>query len=231
MKCNGHRRWRMWLSGQIALAGLALVLFAPVSVTAQTFGLTAQEAAMLPEYCKYTQSFRSLVEGGNNPEKIRQWSAILGGIFNHMHHYCDGLVDVNFAKLFARTEAERRPRLSTSLTQFDYVIQRSEPTEKMLPEFYTKKGESLIALGNGPLAIVELNRAIELKPDYWPPYAAQSDYYKKTGNIKLAREILQQGLEASPDAKALTRRLSELDTVKDNSRSASGAQKKAADPK
>jgi tetratricopeptide (TPR) repeat protein len=77
-----------------------------------------------------------------------------------------------------------------------------------------KKGENLIRLGRGPSGIKELLRAAELKPDYWPPYAAISDYYKKNGDLKDAREVLEKGLSASPDAKALKERLANLDTVK-----------------
>ena len=61
------------------------------------------------------------------------------------------------------------------------------------------------------MGIQELERAIELNPDYWPPYAHMSDYYKSKGEIKTAREWLEKGLVTSPDARGLTRRLAELD--------------------
>ncbi len=49
---------------------------------------------------------------------------------------------------------------------------------------------------------------------HWPPYAVMSDYYKKKGDLKNAREVLEKGLLASPDAKALKERLATLDAVK-----------------
>ncbi len=233
MKCARHRGLFRRI---FAAAGLTGALLAPMQLEAQQ-PLHPRELAMLPPYCKYTQAFRNRVEGGNDPEKIKEWYAIMGGsypatgIFHHMHHYCEGLMDVNYAKFWARSRQERNFRLQTSIQQFDYVIERSSPDDKLLPEFLTKKGESLVALGRGVLAIAEFNRAIQLKPDYWPPYAALSDYYKDSGNIKIAREVLERGLSSSPDVKALTRRLAELDAVKDKPKAVAESPKKAAAPK
>jgi Flp pilus assembly protein TadD len=75
----------------------------------------------------------------------------------------------------------------------------------------TKRGENLLRLGNGPRGLLDLTRAIELKPDHWPPYAALSDYYKALGNFDSAREWAEKGLSAAPGTKALQRRLAELE--------------------
>jgi tetratricopeptide (TPR) repeat protein len=83
-----------------------------------------------------------------------------------------------------------------------------------MPEILTKKGQSLIRLGKGPQAVVEFERAIELKPDYWPPYVAMSDFYKDSGNIKKAREVLEKAVSAAPDAKTPRLRLAELAEAK-----------------
>lgn len=209
------------------VTGLAAALLAPMYVDAQ-FRYTARDIALLPPYCKYTQSFREYAEGGNDPEKIKQWYSIMGGsypnvgIFHVMHHYCRGLINVNTAKLYSRSPQERQANLNGSIIEFDFVIERAPPDAVLLPEILTKKGESLIAVGKGPLAVAEFNRAIQLKPDYWPPFAALSDYYKTSGNIKMARELLQQGLSASPNAAALKRRLAELDSGRGKPKAAPG---------
>ena len=59
--------------------------------------------------------------------------------------------------------------------------------------------------------MVEFERAIEVKADYWPPYARLGDYYKSAGDLGKARQILEAGLSKAPDATALQRRLAELD--------------------
>ncbi len=226
------KQGKLWI--KIAtISGMTTMLLATMHAGAQ---YSPKEMAMLPEYCKYTQLYRSQVVGGNDPVKIEYWYRIFGGsvgagIFHSMHHYCAGLTSANHAKFWPHSPQERQFKLQSSINEFDYVIRASQPDEKMLPEFLTKKGESLIALGNGPLAIAELERAIVLKPDYWPPYAAMSDYYKETGNFKMAREVLERGLSSSPDTRALTRRLAELNATKGKPNAAAQPPRKPAVPK
>ena len=182
----------------------------PARVDAYDF----REVAMLPRYCIYTQSFRERVPGGNNPDEIQRWYSILGQTFHAMHHYCWGLMKTNRGVLLARDEQSRRFYLNNSIVEFDYVIDRAPPDFVLLPEILTKKGENLIRLGQGSTGNLQLLRAIELKANYWPPYAAMSDYYKNTGDLKSAREVLEKGLSASPDAGALRDRLLNIDAIK-----------------
>jgi tetratricopeptide (TPR) repeat protein len=198
-----------------------MALLAPMHPKAEEYAITPREAALLPEYCKYSPAYQSLIPGGKDESKIKQWYEIMGGsyppgtgMFHHMHHYCRGLQHRNYAKFFSKSKQEREFRLGASIDEFNYVIGHAEPDFKLMPEFLTMKGESLIALGKAPLAVVEFQRAMQLKPDYWPPYVALSNYYKNIGNPKLAREVLQQALSFSPDAQAVKRRLAELDGVK-----------------
>jgi tetratricopeptide (TPR) repeat protein len=174
-----------------------------------------KQLSLLPEYCKYTQAYREVVPGGNNPAEIDRWSASMGGHnFIHMHHYCWGLEHTNGALYFARTKLDRDGYLVHAIREFDYVLRNVGGDFALLAEIFTKKGENLIRLGKAPQGILELNRAIELKPGYWPPYAALSDYYKDVGDSASARQWLEQGLIASPGTKALQRRLAELDSKK-----------------
>jgi tetratricopeptide (TPR) repeat protein len=139
----------------------------------------------------------------------------MGSSFPNMHHYCWGLMYTNRAFLLARSEQMRTHYLGRSIAEFDYVIQRALPDFRLLPEILTKKGENLIRLDKGPEGISELERAIERKPDYWPPYAAMSDYYTKIGDLAKAREWLKDGLSVTPDVKALQRRLAEIGGAED----------------
>ena len=116
----------------------------------------------------------------------------------------------NRALYLARDQLMRRFYLTDSLDELDYVIRRVPEDFILLPEILARKGENLILLGKGQVGILELEHAIELRPDYSPPYGYISDYYKSLGDIKSARETLERGLELSPDAKGLLRRLDEL---------------------
>lgn len=179
----------------------------PDSVTAYD----PREVRLLPPFCPYSQDFRANVPGGNSPSDIEKWRSVLGPTYEHIHHYCWGLMKMNRAVLLLRGNPQfRLSYLGESNREFDYVLGRAAPDFILLPEILTKKAENLVRMGQGPAAIVEFSRAIEKKPDYWPPYAYLSDYYKEVGEKAKAREILEQGLAQVPQADALKRRLAEL---------------------
>ena len=173
-------------------------------------GYDPREVAMLPKFCTYAQIFRDHVPGGSDRNELERWTAIMGATFNNMHHYCWGLMKTNRALFLVRDVDRRQFYLRDSITEFDYVIRGAPDDFILLPEILTKKGENLIRLRKGPLGIYALQRAAELKPDYWPPYAQMSDYYKSTGELEKARETLERGLSFVPDAQALLRRAAEL---------------------
>ena len=172
-----------------------------------------REVAMLPPYCKHTQLFQQKVPGGSDPEQISRWQTILGYSYLNLHHYCWGLMDINRAAFFSDTPQDRKHNLGASIHEFDYVIQHAPSDFLLLPEILTKRAESLIRLDRWVEGMRDLQRAIQIKTDYWPAYAAVSDYYKKNGEPAKAREWLEKGLSVAPDAKALTRRLAEIDAA------------------
>lgn len=180
------------------------------------YAYDAREIALLPRYCIYTQLFRDNVPGGNNADEIKRWALIMGESFSNMHHYCWGLMYTNRALLLAHSQQLRAHYLGSGVREYDYVIIRAQPGFMLLPEILTKKGENLIRLDKGQEAMWEFERATTLKPDYWPPYAAMSDYYRKIGDLAKAREWLETGLSVTPDVNALKRRMAEIDAAKDN---------------
>ena len=173
-------------------------------------GFDPREIALLPRWCIYADTFRDRVPNGNNPQMIAQWHAQMGKPFEAIHHYCYALMKTNRATLLAQDATTRRFYLLDSITEFDYVINRSPPDFILLPEILSKKGENLVRLGKGETAVLTFERAVELNPSYWPPYAHLSDYYKTSGNLALAREWLDKGLAHAPGTKALLRRKDEL---------------------
>lgn len=170
-----------------------------------------REVAMLPPYCAHTQLFRNRVSGGNNPAEIRKWTAVMGPSFNDLHHYCWGLMKANRGQYLARDKQTRDFYLGSAIQEFDYVLQRAPAEFALRPEILTKKGENLLKLGNSPAAVAALEEAAELKPDYWPSYAALSDLFKNAGELGRAREWLDRGLKAAPDSRALRTRLEHLE--------------------
>jgi tetratricopeptide (TPR) repeat protein len=209
--------------GTMVWKGLAraagLVCLAIATCSQAQWEYDPRSVAMLPPYCKYTPLYQSQIPGGSRAEvhaeihaEIQRWIATMGlQNFRHMHHYCKGLEITNHALYSARTKLDRDRALTYAIGEMDYTIQRVAPDFAMLPEMLTRKGENLIRLGRAPEGVAELNRAIELNPAYWPPYAALSDRYKEAGDLAAARDWLERGLSATPDSKALKRRLAELD--------------------
>ena len=165
---------------------------------------------MLPPFCKYTIYFRDKVPGGGDAQQIARWRATLGPSFEHLHHYCFGTMKTNRAVLLARDAQVRTFYLGDALKEYDYVITRVPEDFVLLPEIFTKKGENLVRLNRGPLAVVEFERAAALRPDYWPSFAQLSDYYKQQGDLRKAREVLERGIASAPNAVALNRRMEEL---------------------
>jgi tetratricopeptide (TPR) repeat protein len=173
-----------------------------------------REVAMLPGYCAYTQLFRDHVSGGNDQAMKREWESVFGPTFIHMHHYCFGLMKTNRAVLLSRDPTVRLFYLNDAISEYDYVITRAPSDFVLLPEIFTKKAQDLVLLGKGPLAVLEFRRAIETKADYWSAYAYLSDYYIEIRDTKKAIEVLKEGLSHAPNAKALQRRLDDVDPGK-----------------
>ena len=215
MKSRDYKILPTLIAWPIAL--VAMLHGASAVAQATQYQFDPKQLAMLPPYCKYTQIYRENVPGGNDALQIERWASVLGaGNFSHLHHYCAGLENTNRALYFSSTKLDRNRELRSSLTEFDYVLARVTPDFALLPEILTKRGENLLRLESGPRGVLDLNRAIELKPDHWPPYVALSDYYKALGDLQAAREWAEKGLAAAPGTRALQRRLAELGQPKAN---------------
>ena len=170
--------------------------------------------AQLPPYCRSTGY--TAVPGGRNPAEVQRWRSLMGPSFAHMHHYCWALYALN-ESVTARTTQERLAYIERSIPDFSYVIENAAKDFVLLPEIYTKRGESLIRIGNAGQAVADFMRAIELKPDYWPPYVQLIDYYKQLGNLATAREWAEKGLVLVPNSRTLQERKAELDEAKTKS--------------
>jgi len=204
------------------LAVLLMALLAPVYVLAQ-IQWEAREIAQLPAYCKSNQALSKT----GDPAEVERWKSALGDAYKAIHHYCWAQLATNRAKL-ARTPQDRLSWLNHSIQDFEYVLNYSPRDFVLLPELLTKEGENLIEIGSASRAIPKLEMAIEVKPDYWPPYVVMSDYYKKLGDLKKAKEWLDKGLSSSPDSKTLQSRLAELNAPQ--SKAKAPAQPEAVKP-
>jgi len=128
---------------------------------------------------------------------------------------------LNRALFLARDGQTRTFYLGSAIQEFDYVLDRTPESFILAPEILTKKGQALIRMGRGPIAVPILEKAIALKPDYWPPYVQLSEHYRASGQIGQAKEVLQKAIEQSPGTESLKQRLAELEGSKSKQRAGS----------
>lgn len=147
------------------------------------------ELALLPQYCRGTQLIRSI---SKDTRPIEQYVAIYGSTYIHLHHYCWALNTENNA--LRLKPGDRRVKLTYSLADYKYVLDRAPTSFILLPEIYTSRARVLFTLKRDVEAVMDLNKAIQLKADYSPAYARLSDYYQGVGDKSNAIKILEQGI-------------------------------------
>lgn len=204
-----------WLRSLFLAAAAVVLSMTCVAAGANDFWqyqkVTSAELSQLPPYCPYTQLFRNQLPGGPDNPQVKYWYERMGETFHAMHHYCWGLNAFSRAQHAGASAQVRHHLLTSSVDEYDYVIRYAPGNFVLLPEIRTKKGQSLARLGRNPQAASEFAQAIQLKPDYWPPYAYLSDLHVDLGDIANARRVLDAGLKKVPDAQALLRRRAALD--------------------
>lgn len=198
------------------------ILFAPSAVLAEPpNNVTPQEKGMLPEFCKYTQG----ALGGN--EKVwdpspgaRYWMGVFGGEGQTsnlwvMHHYCYALIHMSRGYRGNLSKMQYEAAWTSVVNEIDFTLgYRPLPLDFILmPQMMLYRGRALMRLKQHGQAIQSFEKAIEAKPDYWPPYRDIADYYVSAGGKAKAISILQEGLVHAPDAKPLKQRLTELGGV------------------
>lgn len=168
--------------------------------------VSSADLAFMPPYCRGTQLIR---EVSNDPKSVQEYVAIYGKPYIHLHHYCWAL---NWERKAwqLKTKGQRDRSLERALGDIDYVLQRSGEGFVLLPEIYSTQARILSTLNRAPLAILALQNAIKVKPDYVPAYIKLSDYYLKANNKTQAIKILEQGIDNTENAATLIKRLEKL---------------------
>ena len=121
----------------IVLAMASAPVLAQEIGTRGNFKPTAQDLIFLPPYC------RARVMPKDHPE-ARNWSNILRGGWNHVHHYCIALQAQNDLNMTGATmsDNDRRRRLQLILRNIEYVENRVDPTFALWNEMMSLKGQT-----------------------------------------------------------------------------------------
>lgn len=159
---------------------------------------TANDLKLLPRYCKDTMSFPE-----NYQARQAYWVNVMGKTFQHMHHYCWALNEIQRSQ---RANIDRQARIGLwqeAANNYEYVIKNAEPDFVLLPEIYTRLGEVELLRNLPAKANQAFSMARELKPDYWPAYSRWAEYLMRNSQRAEALRIVTSGLQYSPDAKIL----------------------------
>lgn len=192
---------------------IVALLLGPAAFTVVAQGgkerFTQDELKVLPRAC-LAQTFIS--ESLNYPivpkEEREQWYAALGGSFIHYHHYCYGLM---YMRKAVTDSSKQNHYYHSASANFEYVINNATRDFPLLPEVYLRKGIALRFLGEDAAAATEFTKALKLKPDYTPAYAALVELHIDLGDIAGARSVLETGLSHAPASKILAEKKAYLE--------------------
>jgi tetratricopeptide (TPR) repeat protein len=165
--------------------------------------ITPSEMALLPPYCRDTQSFGYGDAYHNTSPNAAKWVAIMGKDFWHMHHHCWALINFRRAERATLSASEKLRLRKEALSDFWYVAKNASHDFVLLPEIYTWIGRTELLLRNPRAAAEAFSRARSLKPNYIPPYIFWADFLVSQGQRAEAMKVVIEGLRHSPDSKAL----------------------------
>src|SRR5262245_29112164 len=104
----------------LAVFSLAIALVAPAHLEAQWRdgrGRTGADVSVLPPFCQAKFGYMT------SPQEMARWQAAVGGEgWEHLHHYCQGLINTNQALFSTRPPQEKQLLLKASIDEFNYMI-------------------------------------------------------------------------------------------------------------
>ncbi len=187
----------------VALATLAgASAAAPLGPRRVPNGVSWGELSVLPEYCKDANGIVYGDKYYNASPEAGRWEALMGEDFWHVHHYCYALANLRRAEVEPNPTA-RRFMLSKVVGDYNYMIQNSSPQMILMPEIMVRMGDVQLLLGSVAQGLEAYGRAIELKPDYWPPYSRWADTLAKVNKRKDALAMLERGIQNIPGSEEL----------------------------
>ena len=201
-------RFTSILGHALCVAATLSVLGIASSALAQV-DYTQKEYRALPRYCHAQPYIHEWLHRKIVPDAEReQWNRMMGEHYRHVHHFCWALISMKRA---AEQPQQRSFHYRKAVSDFDYVLNRADPSLPILPEVYLRKGNALRLMGDETAAGVAYQNAIRAKPDYTPAYAALIDVYIALGDRASARQVLEDGLQVVPNSGILQERRSELE--------------------
>ena len=158
------------------------------------------ETHLLPQYCKDRAAGRD-----------EKWRNTFGEAYIHMHHYCSGVHAEQKAKS-TLNQRERVNWLGKVVSQMRYMSGSCNTKCVLYPELHTRWGWALSEQGQTAEAIQHYQLALKAKRNYTLAYVRLSELYLKANQPDEARKVLESGLKAKPNSRALKKRLKKLES-------------------
>lgn len=200
------RIWKRSVTASALILGM-YVGTADRSIAGLQGEIKPHEVSVLPEYCRFTITFSPQF---GSKEGTQYWLQQLGDPFKSMHHYCWALIALNRANRFSATQQEKRHNYGSAVSDIDFVLRYAGDDFVLMPEILTRRAEALVKLDEHAGAERDLERAIRIKPDYWPAYAALAESFKAQGKQSRAIQVLKEGIGKAKDPRMLERMLNQF---------------------
>lgn len=174
----------------------------PPATQANTYPETTEDFAKLPPYC--TDRHKGKDYASPYKEKFG------GACWLHLHHYCLGLHQVNYA-MAETNEKARENHIMVALKEgFDYMWTSAGAQCVLMPEIMVNRGKAVVLIKQYGSALESFRKAIDLNPRYIPAYLELASLYTKSGQTDAARTVLEYALNVDPNSKATQRQLERL---------------------
>ena len=164
---------------------------------------------MLPELCQLRFKY------GHGSIEFKKWENILGPESLHIHHYCEGLVEIQRAKLIWQQDTKNRMKknslLESAKANFNYVLRRIQnPKFVLLPDLYYRMAIVASEQMDSTQAISYAKKSIEAKKSYLNPYILLSEIYLNLANRNEAKKTILQAKQYHPHSKRVKSMLKKI---------------------
>lgn len=194
-------RWRT------ALMALGAILGASWAGSGLAYEMSIDEYRLLPTYCR---NQGNVAPRYFKPDGMESWRARLGKDFDHIHHYCWGLVSIARSYRAGLSAGQRQAEMGRAIDDIRFSIERATPDFVLLPEMYTKIGEAFLGIRDDKNAEAAFRKAWEVNPAYWPPYVWWSQRLLKQGKTREALAVAEEGNRNAPGSKALEKLIDDI---------------------
>ena len=188
----------------------ASVLMSQLALADTPLNITPGEVALLPPYCRDSQTFglQGFREGPHPKQQV--WIAEMGQTFWAIHHYCWALVSASRAKRAGVSPQQRVGLYQAAIADSFYVLEHAQPDFVLLPEIYLRMGQFAVGAGDPVRAAEFFEKSRDRKPDYWPAYVELVNLNLSLGRKQVAINTARAGLQAVPEQPNLKELLSKL---------------------